>query len=400
MEDNRFKRLFERYLSDDLSAAELRELGQAIREDRHAGQLEELLKTAFTDPSAKADDPTARQLAFNTVMAHIRSAGTAQPKVNTSFFQKYRWLAGAAAVLCIAAGLSLFVYIRRHQPAVNTAQFARNDIRPGSNKAILTLANGTQIRLEEARKGQLARQGNMVISKTADGKIVYAANAAAAGPDNTGFNSMSTPRGGQGDIVLPDGTLAQLNAASSIRYPIAFNGKTRQVEITGEVYFEVAHNAAKPFLVKSGEQVVKVLGTHFDVNAYADEPVTRTTLLEGSVEVTRTASGEISRIKPGQQAILGTGIFKIANVQTEDAVAWKNGYFKFSNESLESAMRKISRWYDVDITFTDNTLKSLNAYGTLNRFSNVSKALELLELSGEVKFRIEGRRIIVNKNKP
>ncbi|MDB4925504.1 FecR family protein [Mucilaginibacter sp.] len=332
-----------------------------------------------------------KQQHFSELQEKIKQSSSPQIIKKISLWPRY----------AVAASILLFLsiggyYIFHKQPTQQTAQIQKQDIAPGGNKAILTLANGQRLILTGAKNGLLANQGNTTINKTADGKVVY--NAAASESDKVIYNTMTTPRGGQYHLTLVDGTDVWLNAMSSIKYPTAFTGKDRQVEITGEAYFEVAHNPAKPFRIMSSGQTVEVLGTHFNVNGYPDESETKTTLIQGSVKVTKTGTNETNILKPGQQAILSDRLFAISNVKTDDAIAWKNGYFMFNNEPLESVMRKISRWYDVDIEYRDSGLKKENTYGSLSRFSDVSKVLKLLELTGAVKFHIAGNKIIVSKN--
>jgi ferric-dicitrate binding protein FerR (iron transport regulator) len=266
------------------------------------------------------------------------------------------------------------------------------DIPPGGNKAVLTLGDGSSITLDSAGNGLLASQGGTNVKQAGKGQLVYESGRS---PESAPvFNTVTTPRGGQFHIVLPDGTGVWLNAASSLRFPTAFTGKQRDVEITGEVYFEVAHNKQMPFVVKNGATEITVLGTHFNIMAYDDEKIMRTTLLKGAVKVTRGAREAL--LAPGQQARIGrvTGSLRVADdVDTEKELSWKNGYFQFENESLESIMRQVSRWYDVQVQYEGNS-RGENFTGRLPRNANVSGVLKILALSG-VKFRIEDKTIIV-----
>lgn len=300
-----------------------------------------------------------------------------------------RWAAAASVLLLLSVG----GYYLLHKQAVPLAQVQAGDIAPGSNKAVLTLSNGQQIVLTGAQNGQLSVQGNTVITKAADGEVVY--NPGTAANSEILYNTMSTPRGGQYHLTLSDGSNVWLNAASSIKYPVNFTGPDRAVQVTGEVYLEVAQNAAKPFRVTSAGQTITVLGTRFNVNTYPDEPAVKTTLLEGSVRV--QAGPENVVIKPGQQTVLSQNGLSIVPADVEDATAWKNGLFRFSDESLESIMRKVSRWYDVDIEYTDDDVKGLPLTGVITHFSNVSKVLRMLELTNQVHFQIQGKKIIVMK---
>jgi ferric-dicitrate binding protein FerR (iron transport regulator) len=264
-------------------------------------------------------------------------------------------------------------------------------VLPGGNRALLTLANGSSIVLDSAADGILAQQGNTRIKKLNGGQIVY--SVPGMKPEAVFYNVLTTPRGGQYRLALPDGSQVWLNAASSIRYPTAFTGRERRVEITGEAYFEIAKNPQMPFYVKVNDMQVEVLGTHFNVMAYANEDAVRTTLLEGSVKVNRGSSTVF--LKPGQQSALGEkgAVSVIDGADTEEAVAWKNGLFEFDNVSIETVLRQISRWYDVDVQYEGNTMPS-HFGGQISRYSNLSQVLKILELSG-IHFRIEGKRLIV-----
>ncbi|MGF7081980.1 FecR domain-containing protein [Mucilaginibacter sp. UYCu711] len=316
----------------------------------------------------------------------------AQPKV----IRLWPRVAAAASIL-VFLGLGFYFYQQnKHQPQP-AALMAKNDIKPGSNKAVLTLANGQRIILTGAKNGQLAAQGNTAINKTADGQVAYDAQF---GKDNAtpklAYNTITTPRGGQYQVMLPDGSHVWLNAASSITFPTAFKGKDRAVAITGEVYFEVAHNKAMPFRVRSNGLTVEVLGTHFNINAYNDEPSMKTTLLEGSVRVTK--GSRMAVIKPGEQAtIADAGNIMVKNVDTEEVVAWKNGLFQFKNTDLPIVMRQLSRWYDVQVEY-EGKMPQTVFNGKLHRNVNASQVLDILKYFN-VNFRIEGsgsqKKIIV-----
>lgn len=305
-----------------------------------------------------------------------------------------RIVAAASILLFLSIG-AYFVLHNKHPQQIAKEQ--KHDVAPGSNKAILTLANGHVIILNNARNGTIAQQGLASVSKKADGELVYNASAAKNHNAALQYNNITTPRGGQYHLILADGTNVWLNAASSIKYPTVFSGTERKVEITGEAYFEVAHNAAMPFRVTVNGQTVEVLGTHFNINAYLDEPSTKTTLLQGSVRI--TIADKMAMLKPGQQSQVtnhaAAAIKVIDDVDMDEAVAWKNGLFQFNNENLASIMRKVSRWYDVDITYADAGLQQQTFSGTVSRFKSASQLLKKLELTGAVHFKIEGQKIIV-----
>lgn len=303
----------------------------------------------------------------------------------------------AAASILIFIGIGFYFY-QNYDPLIPTAN-SQHDIAPGGNKAFLTLANGKRITLTDAKNGELAEQSGVKITKAADGQLVYTVSNVSSRNNNLNeYNIIETPNGGQYQIQLPDGTKVWLNAASSLKYPSKFARLVnRRVELLrGEAYFEVAKDKAHPFIVKSNGQEVEVLGTHFNINSYLDERSIKTTLLEGSVKVS-TVNGSSKTLIPGQQSQLtSTHIALIENIDIEDVTAWKNGYFKFS-ESLESIMHKVSRWYDVDIVYDIKPNNGAVFNGKISRSRNLRELLDMLEFAGNIHFKIEGRRIIVQK---
>ena len=247
----------------------------------------------------------------------------------------YRIAAAASILLVLSAG----AYWLLHKPTKES--YVVNDIAPGGNKAILVLSNGKQITLKGARNGKLAQQGSETVNKTGEGQLVYENNQQASS-NAVEYNTMITPRGSTYSVTLSDGTKVWLNDVSSIKYPTAFSGKERDVEITGEAYFEVAHNPNKPFHVTVAGQTVEVLGTHFNVNAYPEEGPIRTTLLEGKVKVNR--NGQAATLLPGQQAQAGlSSINVLDHADTEQATAWKDGFFRIDNSDLPTIMRQVER---------------------------------------------------------
>jgi len=298
--------------------------------------------------------------------------------------RRYQW-AAAAAVLALIAGTYLWLQRPAKHPAM---QPPVAHIIPGSNKAILTLSDGSAITLDSTGN-QVIRQGATAIHQQG-GQLKYDAQSAPAAVE---YNTLATPRGSQFRVMLPDGTQVWLNAASTLRYPTAFTGPERLVEVNGEAYFEVAGNAARPFKVKIKDAEVLVLGTSFNVNAYADEPITQTTLLQGSIKL--SANNNQVLLKPGQQATLATDkAFHINEINPNDAIAWKNGYFLFKNESIESVMRTIARWYDVDVTYQGD-VKQQRLGGTVSRYEKLEDLLKTIELTKSLKFKIEGRRVTI-----
>ncbi len=305
----------------------------------------------------------------------------------------YRRLSAAAVVLLVAA--SSFYFIRLYQQDPLVAKSAdtslpqkKQDVLPGSNKAILTLSDGTSINLDAADTGKVAEQGGTGITKSGPGQLVYGPAVSGNGNSNL-FNTITTPRGGQYQLVLPDGTSVWLNAASSLKFPTVFSGKSREVVLTGEAYFEVSSNKSKPFLVLARGSVTEVLGTHFNIMAYEDEVFT-TTLFEGSVKVKYRESERM--IVPGQEARIA-GTIKVSNADGDNAMAWKNGLMVFHNSSIQTIMRQISRWYDLTITYGGNMPQRLFT-GKIPRNAPLSQVLKVLELSN-INFQIENKELIV-----
>ena len=302
------------------------------------------------------------------------------------------WL--IAACLLLAAGSGIFWWMQ--QPATNppvaelSAKPGPTDIGPGDNRAVLVLADGSTVLLDDAAQGELSRQANAVVNKTADGQLVYE-NQTGTDPAPLVYNTISTPRAGQYRLTLTDGTKVWLNAATSLQFPASFSGTERRVKLSGEAYFEVAKNSLQPFIIETPRQTIEVLGTYFNVNAYEEEIATKTTLLEGRVKVATGSSSAI--LQPGQQAASGTGAIQVNEADTEEAVAWKNGYFKFNKADIQTIMRQLERWYDVEVEYRGAVPTDLFV-GKINRSENISGVLRVLELS-EVQFKIENRKIIV-----
>jgi transmembrane sensor len=315
---------------------------------------------------------------------------------------KYKnWYYAAAAIIFVLLSTGLYFFMLQHQSTgITTAQLSRTkDIAPGDNKAMLTLADGSKISLTDAVEGKLATQSGIVITKTADGQLVYTVNSAAPATANgvLSYNTISTPRGGQHQINLPDGTRVWLNSGSSLKFPVNFSDlKVRKVELLGEAYFEVKANKNRPFSVMSGAQAVKVFGTHFNVMAYPNETNVETTLLEGSVSV--KAGLTETFIIPGQQSQLNSGKINVLKLTDPEAmVAWKNQLFQFDNTDIDKVLRQIERWYDVDVTYA-GTKPEVSFTGVVPRDVKVSKILMALEQACGVKFEIKGKNIIVNNN--
>ena len=306
--------------------------------------------------------------------------------------RKWPYQLMAAATFVGVLVLAFYIFKQPQQQTVVTAyQDKAIPVKAGTEKAILTLADGSHITLDDAANGTLASQGSTSVLKL-NGKLSY---SAAGKSKAIGYNTIATPRGKPYQIELPDGSQVWLNAASSLRFPTAFSGKERRVEITGEAYFEIAKNTA-PFFVKVKDAEVQVLGTHFNIMAYDEEDVVKTTLLQGAVRFVSSNSNLL--LEPGQQSQLEkNGQVKIEKgVNVSDVMAWKNGSFHFGSENIKGVMRQLSRWYDIDIVYQDNGTELKDQFfADIPRNTNLTDVLKVLELTGKVKFKTEGRKVIV-----
>ena len=311
-----------------------------------------------------------------------------------------------AASIFIVLSFSTYFLLHKNRVEALNAQNRIHDIAAGGNKAVLTLSNGKKIVLTNAGNGLLVKQGNSTVSKTADGQLAYQAPSLTERAGTAAvYDTLTVPRGGQYQLKLADGSTVWLNAATCIRYPANFTGSERKVElIYGEADFQVKHNAAMPFKVLATGQTIEDIGTNFNINAYGDEPSVRTTLLEGAINVSlpKSFSSSVKNVmglKPGQQLVLQptTNTTSIKEVDADVVVDWKNGEFYFKNEPLPSIMRRVSRWYDVKIVYEGNKINPVTYSGSLPRFSSLSKILEKLQGSGDVLFKIDGKKVIILK---
>ncbi|MBO9684228.1 MAG: FecR domain-containing protein [Flavisolibacter sp.] len=297
---------------------------------------------------------------------------------------------GIAASLVLLAGLLFFLPQLNKKKVADTTSTTQNDLQPGGNKAILTLSDGKQIVLDTTY-GRIIHAGKLDVMNH-EGILSYQGQSLAVD-----YHTLSTPKGGQYQLVLPDGSKVWLNAASSVKFPTTFTGKERKVEITGEAYFEVVHDADKPFIVSKGETYVQVLGTHFNVNAYEDEDALKVTLVEGSVKVSSQVGNkqETVILKPNEQAIVRPNAPLVTNhsPDTDAVIAWKQGLFEFKDAPIEDIMRQVARWYNVDVKYQGKPGHHFNA--SIKRSVPVSKLFHLLELTDQVHFTIEDKTIIV-----
>ena len=403
--NNEWNHLVDQYLSNRISRQEFEDLLQKLDSGEGRNTLTSVLKDHWE--KAKEDNDGVQSdwdAKFEVLMEEVRSNA---PVIRMSVMNRKAMFARIAAAIIIILGIGAGTYFlfsdnSKQEIAVKDRLDlkSKSDLLPGTEGAILTLGNGEQIVLDSAGNGTLAKQGSTkVIYK--NGQIVYDGENGIEG--ELIYNTMTTPKGKQYQLSLADGSKVWLNAASSIRYPVTFTGKERKVEITGEAYFEIAHDVEKPFRVLTNNAEVQVLGTHFNVNAYNDEAVTKTTLLEGSVKISlpgqQTIINRFQILKPGQQAQVNNNpsgdksIKVLDNVDTDIEMAWKNGYFSFDQTDLATIMRQIARWYEVEIVY-EGEIPNRRFTGEISRTSNASEVLKILEES-KVHVRIEGKKIIV-----
>jgi ferric-dicitrate binding protein FerR (iron transport regulator) len=352
-------------------------------------RLKELLQQEWEQPVGTATSEVDWELIYRDILKEET------PVVPMHRKRPYWKIAVSVAALLILVSGTYFWLQKKPAKEKNLAlvpvnrQFTDKD--PGGDKAVLTLADGKKLVLDTAKNGTLALQGNtMVINQ--DGVLSYNTEPKLGIKPESFLNTISTPRGGQYGLVLPDGTRVWLNASSSLQFPTDFTTRQRNVVMTGEAYFEVAHNPARPFIVKVNGMEVEVLGTHFNINAYSNEDLMRTTLLQGKVKI-RNAGG-VSFLLPGQQAQASTSAIKIIPADGADAIAWKNGYFSFQHSNLASVMRQLERWYDVDVSY-EGKIPEKSITGQVSRSVKLSQVVRMIELTGNVQFLSEGKKIIV-----
>jgi hypothetical protein len=355
------------YLATNLNANDFEEW---INEIESEEQLAELFYTRFKQKNLKLHKAKVRTLSFKSYIS-------------------------VAAVFLIFMAFAVYLFSTK-ESIDKGSKAAKHQtisalIKPGDNKATLTLANGKVLELDDVASGKILDEEGLKITKTKDGRLLY---EVLDNGSPSKINTITTPNGGQYQVVLSDGTRVWLNAASSLKYPTKFNGNRREVELSGEAYFEVSQNKNAPFVVNGNKQTITVLGTHFNVNAYQDEAFVTTTLLEGSVKVETRNSKNAKMLKPGQQSVLIGQNFAIEDADIQEAVAWKEGYFKFKDEDLHIIMKQIARWYDVEVVYEDAFInKRFGAY--ISRQKSIHEILNIMQSTKGIKFKIEGRIVKV-----
>nr|WP_199076613.1 FecR family protein [Pedobacter sp. ASV19] len=398
------RQLFDQYVKGTSSPEETNAFFVLVNDPAHQDTVQELMEEYLLQGNFVNGLEAERK---QDILQHIFSGDDnvvlADKKGSHRIVSKWTSWISVAAVLCLVfTGLYM---MRKHTEGITYMRY-NGELAPGGNKATLVLADGRKVSLTDAVNGKLAEQAGVSIRKTADGQLVYETANPAVEDHTIRYNTISTPAGGEYQVILPDGTHVWLNAASSLKYPVSFaHLKERKVELKGEAYFEVSKLKTRgvrlPFIVTSDQQEVEVLGTHFNINSYEESDGVETTLLEGSVKVSRAGVFE-KVIVPGEQSRVSDNI-KIFKVDTANAVAWKNGLFKFDNASISVVMNQLSRWYDVDVEYVGN-IPGNKFNGEIYRNMNASKAFKILSLAN-INFRVEApskatarKKIIITGN--
>ncbi|MBN8857315.1 MAG: FecR family protein [Sphingobacteriales bacterium] len=417
MNEAQFKMLLERYINDQLSSEELSIFIAFLRTYNNTGQLEELVDQALQNSSFSGlSDRSKSENIFQKILQQAKiteaqsTPGELSIKAGSSYsrLRPWRWAAAASLLIGISA-ISYIVFSKKNQKATYVAaakaeKTPATDAEPGGNRAVLKLADGQELALDSAGVGAVARQGYSTVLKTGNGQLAY--NTTAGPATETLYNTLSTPRGGQYQLLLPDGSKVWLNAASSLRFPVAFTEKDRIVELTGEAYFEIARLETKSgerrsFIVRSSHQndnsadwQVEVLGTHFNVMAYANEAAVQTSLLEGSVAFSAAGKPAV-KIKPNQQAVLykDRQNVQVNNANVVNAIAWKEGLFHFISDDIQHIMRQLERWYDVNAVYA-GAIPPGHYSGIVSRDSKLSTVLKILEESG-LHFKIQDKVLTI-----
>jgi transmembrane sensor len=390
MIDSRLKYLYNQYLNDQCSPAELAELKLLLKQSDNQEELEGVMEDAWYE----LDETALPALPGDKADRIFQQASVRARHYN------HWWMKAAAAILLLASSWGIWHFMQNKQPAGN--RFAAGSIplhaqrfEPG-NKATLQLANGSNIVLNDIPTGKAVRMAGIKISKTAAGQVIYEVDQTTGNEASNAINTITTPRGGQHEIVLADGSKVWLNASSSLRFPVAFSKTERTVELSGEAYFEVAKDPSKPFSVNANGTTVAVFGTHFNINAYSDNSFVTATLLEGSVRFKKAGASVL--LVPGQQgSVLNneTGI-KVSAADMEKVMGWKNGYFVFRDENIVDIMKQVARWYDVDIEFVGD-LSEREFGGTVSRYKNITELLDNMQLTKTIHYKIEGKKVLIMK---
>ncbi len=395
--DTRLQYYFNKWFNKTATDAEKEVFARLLKDDKNSEAFQQLLDHSWESFDGQGPDGTSAQTRAY-ILAQIIGSSTLQKPLARRIPFIRKWGRVAAAVLILVA-IGFYWWPQHKNTPEPAAQLVKGPdaVLPGREGAVLTLANGRQVVLDSLGNGMVANENDMqAIVK--NGQLVYEAVPGKSASAQPVWNTMSTPRGRQYNITLSDGTRVWLNAASAISFPVKFTGSTRPVTITGEAYFEVAHNTAMPFIVTQTNGVtVQVLGTRFNINTYEDEAAVKVTVLEGSVVVSAGATAEAPAVlQPLQQRVLPrTGTAVTVTARPDEVLAWKNGLFNFNHASLQQVMRQLSRWYDIDIVY-ENKVPDMQFGGEMSRGLQLSDVLTGLQGAG-VRFRLQGKTLIVTQ---
>lgn len=400
MERSRLRQLLVKYSTGSISEADLTILLDYVAERRDEADLNLLLEEMLAETYPDADLPVNSSALYQRIVEHPGFKDQ-----HGSFRRRYWWYSAAAVVL-FATGLFL-KYVGVSEPTTSgkeQPQIVRTTTSAPTDKPILRLANGQIVDLDSIASGILAIEKGTQI--TFDGRAIHYDGDLVDVDDEVIRNTIITPKGRQYQLILPDGSKIWLNAASSITYPVKFKKEAREVEVVGEAYFEVERAQDWPFIVKTSSQHIEVLGTNFNVSAYDDDDHTKTTLVKGSVkvstkisaDVTAQTSGYFTVLKPGQQAVTAKDKIDIdvGVVDTEEAVAWKDNLFVFNNEEISEVMKKVSRWYGIEVEYLDG-MAGKRIGGSIPRFEQLEQLMDALQATGVLHYKTEGGVVIIMK---
>lgn len=392
--------LFYRYLNNECTPGEVKALLKQFGQESDQGELKALilLELEKTEIPEGFEEQTDIAEVFKQTDQYLQEQLFSEKKQVS--ISRLTWLAIAASIaICCTLG---YLFFPAHQPEILSAQAINGgtDAKPGADKAILKLANGTSIVLNDNAQSTILNEAGLKITKTKDGMLIYEAAAVSTAGSKLVYNELITPLGAKYKIVLPDGTRVWLNAGSSLRYPMAFDTKERRVELKGEGYFEVqkvnSGNGKVPFYVETPTQIVQVLGTEFNISAYDDDQVVKTTLISGKVNVSDRSNNLQETLNPGEQAVqINGGAFKVTKVNTESSISWKNGNFMFEDMYLRDIMKQLCRWYNVEIDESQIPQTRYNIF--ISRNETLQSVLNMLGSTGNLKFQLNNNRIKITR---
>lgn len=391
MNNSRLMYLYQQYIANACTVEELQELEVLLKNPANEKEFMQLLDHTWLALNPNEIQDISASKADQVYLSIVKKKAILR-------FNPRVWIRIAAAVL-VTLSIALLYYNYSGQEKLQVAfakvkQQKQPEILPGGNKAVLTLGNGKKVVLNGTRNGQIRTEQGLLNNQGASGQLSYPLSTGAITAEE---NKLAIPKGGQYHLTLPDGTQVYLNSSSTLSYPTRFTGNSRQVTLRGEAYFEVAKNPKMPFLVNvRDQQQIEVLGTHFNVKAYTDDEIISTTLLEGSVKILANHKQVI--IKPGQVAInVPSQPLSVQRADLEEVMAWTNGMFIFNNENITSIMKKVARWYDVEVVFKGN-MENVNFIGNYSRTKSLTNLLKNIELMDKVHFSTDGRRVTVIAN--